>query len=78
MADFIVDESKFLLNDEEEHSLFENGFTLSCGITVGDKEDESDCWELYLSEDGKLQEANHRYFYLEHRRTSRRLGCLHA
>ena len=43
MADFIVDESKFLLNDEEEHSLFENGFTLSCGITVGDKEDESDC-----------------------------------
>ena len=53
MADFIVDESKFLLNDEEEHSLFENGFTLSCGITVGDKEDESDCWELYLSEDGK-------------------------
>ena len=35
MADFIVDESKFLLNDEEEHSLFENGFTLSCGIKIG-------------------------------------------
>ena len=53
MADFIVDESKFLLSDEEDDSLFENGFTLSCGITIGDKEDESDCWELYLSEDGK-------------------------
>ena len=51
MADFIVDESKFLLNDEEDHSIFENGFTLSCGITIGDKEDESDCWELYLSEE---------------------------
>ena len=34
--------------------------------------------ELGADKDGKLQEANHRYFYLEHRRTSRRLGCLHA
>ena len=32
MADFIVDESKFLLNDEEEHSLFENGFTGSLTV----------------------------------------------
>lgn len=52
MVDFIVDESKFLLSDEENISIFENGFTLPCGITIGDKEDESDCWELYLSEDG--------------------------
>ncbi len=37
MADFIVDESKFLLNDEEEHSLFENGFTSAFVNTSGNK-----------------------------------------
>lgn len=31
MVDFIVDESKFLLSDEENISIFENGFTLPCG-----------------------------------------------
>lgn len=54
MVDFIVDESKFLLSEEEDNSLFEKGYTLPCGITISDKEDESDCWELYLSEDGKF------------------------
>ena len=33
-------------------ALFYGTYTGVTG-TVGDKEDESDCWELYLSEDGK-------------------------
>ncbi|MGN1280416.1 MAG: hypothetical protein ACI4UM_00720 [Succinivibrio sp.] len=53
MVDYIVDESKFLLEDEQEEHLFDSEFTLPCGITVSQLEDCSDKWELYLSDDGK-------------------------
>lgn len=53
MVDFIVDESKFLLDDEQEELLFDSEYTLPCGITISQLEDSSDKWELYISSDGK-------------------------
>lgn len=52
MPGFIVDESRFMLNDDETEHYLAEGYALPFGIRVGEIEDESDCFELYVSEDG--------------------------
>lgn len=54
MSDFIVDESKFLLSEEEEETIFEEGFRFPCGIKVGSLDDSAECWELYTSQCGNF------------------------
>ena len=53
MSDFIVDESRFVLKDEDTVSFFPEEYKLACGITIAEKEDETDTWQLYISKDGK-------------------------
>ena len=53
MSDFIVDESRFVLKDEDTVSFFPEEYKLACGITIAEKEDETDTWQLYTSKDGK-------------------------
>lgn len=52
MADFIVNESAFLIDDDlYESSFVPAGFMLPDGIIFGEKLDEAPSWELYASED---------------------------
>ncbi len=53
MTDFIVDESKFMISDEENTAFFKSEFKLPSGIVIGELEDEADTWQLYISSDGK-------------------------
>lgn len=54
MSDYIVDETRFVISDEDKTSYFPNPYKLPCGITISEKEDETDKWQLYISEDGKF------------------------
>ena len=52
MADFLVDESKFLLiNEEERGSFFNEGFILPDGMVIGAMLEDSENWQIYVSED---------------------------
>lgn len=52
MADFIVNESAFIIDDDlYESSFVPAGFMLPDGIIFGEKLDEAPSWELYASED---------------------------
>ena len=53
MNNYIVDESKFLISNEEDSLLFPEDYKLSCGIVISSYEDGSDKWELYTSKDGE-------------------------
>ena len=54
MSDFIVNESKFIIEDDEyESSFVPEGFTLPDGIIFGEKIDDAPSWQLYTSEDGR-------------------------
>ncbi len=56
MSDFIVDESRFMLDDgAEDTSFFKEGFVFPDGIAVGETLDEGVKWQLYVSEDAKTQ-----------------------
>ena len=52
MPGFIVDETRFMISDDDKEHYFEEGYALPFGIRIGELEDESDCYELYVSEDG--------------------------
>ena len=49
MAEYIVDEIKFVIHDEEQTSFLPQGYKLFNGVRVGELEDSSEYWELYLS-----------------------------
>ena len=52
MSDFIVNESKFIIDDDlYESSFVPEGFTLPDGIIFGEKIDDAPLWQLYISED---------------------------
>lgn len=53
MTSFIVDESKFMISDEESNAFFDSEYKLASGIVIGEIEDEADSWQLYISADGK-------------------------
>ena len=53
MSSFIVDESKFMISDEESNAFFTSEYKLASGIVIGELEDESDSWQLYISADGR-------------------------
>lgn len=53
MTSFIVDESKFMISDEESDAFFDSEYKLASGIVIGELEDESDSWQLYISADGR-------------------------
>ncbi|MGN0901980.1 MAG: hypothetical protein ACI4M9_01725 [Succinivibrio sp.] len=55
MSGFIVDESKFMLEDEESDAYFNEPYRLPDGIVIDALEDETDKWQLYLSEDGAYE-----------------------
>lgn len=54
MRDYIVDETRFVISDDDKTSYFPNPYKLPCGITISEKEDETDKWQLYISDDGKF------------------------
>ncbi len=55
MSDFIVDESRFLLDDDEYDSSFvPAGLTLPDGIIFGEKLDDAPQWQLYSSADRRF------------------------
>lgn len=49
MAEYIVDEIKFVIHDEEQTTFLPQGYKLFNGVRVGELEDSSEYWELYLS-----------------------------
>ena len=53
MNNYSVDESKFLLSEDEDSYLFSEEYKLSCGVVISSYEDGSDKWELYTSKDGE-------------------------
>ena len=53
MNEFIVDESKFIITDEENTAFFPNKYPLATGIVISELEDSSENWQLYISEDSK-------------------------
>ena len=53
MNNYIVDESKFLISDEDDSLIFPEDYKLSSGIVFSSYEDGSDKWELYTSKDGE-------------------------
>ncbi len=53
MTDFIVDESRFIIQDEESQAYFEPDYELPSGIVIGEMEDCTDKWQLYISDDSK-------------------------
>lgn len=54
MADFIVDETRFIIDDGEyDFWFFEEGFRLPDGIVISEKIDETDQWQLYASLDSR-------------------------
>lgn len=53
MPDFIVDESQFMLNMEQNSDNYlQNGQILANGIIVSELVDYSNYWQLYISQDG--------------------------
>ncbi|MCR5536838.1 MAG: hypothetical protein K6F05_05425 [Succinivibrio sp.] len=51
MADFIVDESRFIIDDGELDEWFvPRGFELPDGLIIDEKLDEADSWQLYVSD----------------------------
>lgn len=53
MNNYIVDESKFLISDEDDSLIFPEDYKLSSGIVISSYEDGTDKWELYTSKDGE-------------------------
>ena len=55
MSDFIVDESRFILEDDQYDSSFvPAGFTLPDGIVFGEKTDDARLWQRYSSADRRF------------------------
>jgi hypothetical protein len=55
MSDFIVDESRFFLDDDQYDSSFiPAGFTLPDGIVFGEKTDDAQSWQRYSSADRRF------------------------
>lgn len=55
MADFIVNESRFMLDDDESYEtrFLPEGLMLPDGIEIGEKTDDGTVWQHYFSADGK-------------------------
>lgn len=55
MSDFIVDESRFILDDDQyESSFIPGGFVLPDGIVFGEKTDDAPSWQRYSSADRRF------------------------
>lgn len=55
MSDYVVDESRFIIPDEDETpTWFAEGSALPFGLTFSEKLDETDLWQLYVSADSKF------------------------
>lgn len=55
MSDFIVDESRFILDDDQyESSFIPEGFSLPDGIVFGEKTDDAPSWQRYSSADRRF------------------------
>ena len=56
MSDYIVDESRFMIPEEHEIvSWFEEGSTLPDGVVFSERLEETDIWQLYVSEDSRFE-----------------------
>lgn len=54
ISDYVVDESRFMLGDEEGRvNWFKEGTTLPDGMIFSEKLDETDVWQLYVSSDSQ-------------------------